>query len=264
MRRAKTTEKWINKRIAKGYGQGSGKSYKPFIEVRSFSSRGLSSRIPGNKVERVHHTLSALESKYFCVLELIDNILEIKENFALLPLTKTVSIAKSLGIKHPQDSITKQNIVMTTDYLILIKINGQTKRIARTIKYTKDLSSKRVIEKFEIERIYWQRQGVDWGIVTERDIDPNLISNSEVLWPRLSLGGLKIPDLDIEKAKQILTAEIAKQEKSLLSITDTCDKTLSLQAGSSLAIAYHLIAIGILRIDLYELINPGKILKIQS
>jgi hypothetical protein len=264
MRRAKTTEKWIQQRIAKGYGQGRGKSYKPFIDVRSFSSRGLSSRIPGHKVDRVHHTLSTLESKYFCILELTSTILEIQEGIALLPRTETEAIAKTLGIKHPQDPITKQNTVMTTDFLIRIKINGHIKRIARTIKYAKDLCKKRVIQKFEIERIYWQRQGVDWGIVTEKDINLNLISNSEILWPRLSLDGLKLSETDSKQAKQTLTAEVSKQERSLLSITDTCDEQLALPEGSSLAIAYHLIATGIWRINLYELINPGKILKIIS
>ena len=39
------------------------------------------------------------------------------------------------------------------------------------VKYAKDLASERVMEKFEVERVYWSSRGVDWGVVTEHEID---------------------------------------------------------------------------------------------
>lgn len=46
---------------------------------------------------------------------------------------------------------------MTTDFLeneIIYK--------ARTIKMQQEFNKSTVIEKFEIERVYWEEQGVDW------------------------------------------------------------------------------------------------------
>ena len=42
--------------------------------------------------------------------------------------------------------------------------------MARTVKPSKDLNKPRVIELFEIEREYWNNRGVDWAIVTEKEI----------------------------------------------------------------------------------------------
>ncbi|TVQ57974.1 MAG: hypothetical protein EA355_03080, partial [Rhodobacteraceae bacterium] len=39
------------------------------------------------------------------------------------------------------------------------------------------LADRRVLEKLEIERRYWVGRGVDWGIVTQRDLPPVLIQN---------------------------------------------------------------------------------------
>ena len=42
---------------------------------------------------------------------------------------------------------------------------------ARTIKRKEDILDSRVLEKFEIERRYWEKQDISWGIVTEEEID---------------------------------------------------------------------------------------------
>lgn len=42
--------------------------------------------------------------------------------------------------------------------------------VARTIKMKEELLNERVLEKHEIEREYWQRRDIDWGIVTEEEI----------------------------------------------------------------------------------------------
>ena len=57
---------------------------------------------------------------------------------------------------------------MTTDFLITVGNVIHSDNVARTIKYRDKLESVRVMEKFEIERIYWANHDVDWGIVTER------------------------------------------------------------------------------------------------
>src|SRR5690625_7943446 len=39
------------------------------------------------------------------------------------------------------------------------------------------LLEERVIEKFEIEREYWERKGISWGMVTEEEIDKIMARN---------------------------------------------------------------------------------------
>lgn len=48
---------------------------------------------------------------------------------------------------------------------------------ARTIKRKEDILDSRVLEKFEIERRYCEKQNISWGIVTEEEIDKTLAKN---------------------------------------------------------------------------------------
>nr|WP_244648348.1 TnsA endonuclease N-terminal domain-containing protein [Ruminiclostridium herbifermentans] len=63
-------------------------------------------------------------------------------------------ISDELGIEHPKDPVTGENIIMTTDFLITIEKNDQLLQLARTLKNPKELDNYRQIEKFEIERRY--------------------------------------------------------------------------------------------------------------
>ena len=50
----------IARRLKEGRGQGSEKSYKPWLTVRDVPSRGLSVRIKGRKTGRVSCSTTAL------------------------------------------------------------------------------------------------------------------------------------------------------------------------------------------------------------
>ncbi len=176
-RKRQSTILSIEKRIKEGRGQGYGKEYIPWLLIQDVSSIGRAPRILGWKTNRIHHLLSDLERSYFYILEWSDVVTDIREQFPLLPLEETMSIANELGIKHPIDPKTKEPIVMTTDFLI----NTGDKLIARTLKMSDDLESRRVIEKFEIERVYWQKRHVDWGIVTEAQIPNKLVKNIDYI-----------------------------------------------------------------------------------
>jgi hypothetical protein len=66
---------------------------------------------------------------------------------------------------------------MTTDFRVTVKQGTKTVEQARAIQSVKDLQSQRNLEKLEIERCYWKQRGIDWGIVTERDI-PNIVAEN--------------------------------------------------------------------------------------
>lgn len=98
-----------------------------------------------------------------------------------MPLEETIVITNELGIKHPTDSKTGDPIVMTTDFLLTIDKGQGMFEVARTIKIKDELLKGRVLEKFEIEREYWQRRDIDWGIVTEEEIPKTMARNINYL-----------------------------------------------------------------------------------
>lgn len=160
------TDKTVERRINEGLGFGERDKYLPWITVRDLSSLGRCSEISGWKTNsRVHQLLSDLETRYFYILEFASQVTDIREQFPLLDENKSISetlkIAESIGVEYPVVPKTGTNNVQTTDVLITVNVNGKTKLKARTIKYSKDLSDKRVIEKFEIERIFWANRNVD-------------------------------------------------------------------------------------------------------
>jgi TnsA-like endonuclease N terminal len=186
--RRQTGEEAIQKLIREGKGQRERAEYQPWLNVRDVPSRGLSTRRKGWKTGRVHHFLSKLEKRYFHTLEWSKIVTDIREQYPLLQLEETLDIAKQCGFDHPaipnkQDPKIREPIVMTTDFLITLMIDGKRVERARTVKYADDLQSPRVLEKLEIERRYWEARGISWGIVTEHEIPGVLADNVEILYP---------------------------------------------------------------------------------
>ncbi|KZL15770.1 Transposon Tn7 transposition protein TnsA [Pseudovibrio axinellae] len=82
------------------YGLGEGASYKPWIRVQDIPSHGTCSKIWGMKTQREHHLLSNNESAFFYLCEHNERVIDIREQFPLLPLDQTLRIASSLNIKY--------------------------------------------------------------------------------------------------------------------------------------------------------------------
>jgi hypothetical protein len=261
MTRRKRTK--ISEKIRRGDGQGEGDDYKPFETVRSFKSRGRSSRTRRKNKSGIHHTFSDNETDYLSVLQICPWIIEIKDQVAELPQSETESIANLLGIKHPADPSTKENWVLTADFVITLRRGNRTWQIVRTIKESEDLMNMRTIEKLQIEYLYWQSRKIDWGIVTERELPPGLRDNMDLIWPRLSLEGLSLSEKDVARISKFLTERVQAMDTPLSDIANECDDTLGFEPGISLAVAYHLIAQSIWRVNLLEEIDPAKILRIH-
>ncbi|WP_088014531.1 TnsA endonuclease N-terminal domain-containing protein [Gottfriedia acidiceleris] len=174
------TEKKIDQFEKEGRGQGEKENYKPWFNIQDVSSHGLSTRVMGWKTNRIHHFLSKNETNFFYECEWNLHVKDIREQFPLHRID-TLEIAKEKGIKHPVDPHSKTPIVMTTDFLLTLEIDGQKKLVARTVKPSSDLENGRTLEKFEIEREYWERQGIDWGIYTELETQKDFVNNVEWL-----------------------------------------------------------------------------------
>jgi len=66
---------------------------------------------------------------------------------------------------------------MTTDFLVTINYNNEFYEVARTIKSKDDLINKRIFEKFAIEKQCLEKKGINWGIITDQEIDKVIANN---------------------------------------------------------------------------------------
>jgi len=249
----------IEKRLQEGRGQGQGASYIPWLHIQDVASHGLASRIKGWKTGRVHHLLSELETSYFYLLEWSLYVMDIREQFPLLPLEETLAIAEQCGIAHPKDPRNKEPVVMTTDFVLTVRQNFGAITQVRTIKYAQDLQSKRTLEKLEIERCYWQKRNVDWGIVTEREVPKTAAENIKWLHPYLKVSNLApLTESDIIRIKAAMTPLVLQASSSLADITVACDDKLGFTPGLSLSVARHLLANRVWQVDITQPIQPSE------
>jgi TnsA endonuclease N terminal/Mu transposase, C-terminal len=208
-------ERIIKKRQKEGRGQGRGANYQPWLRIQDVPSQGLSTRIKGWKTGRCHHFLSKLECQYFYILEWSPIVSDVREQYPL-ELSETLEIAERLGIKHPTDPRTQQPIVMTTDFVNTVDRQGKLIDQARAIKYSRDLSSDRTLEKLEIERVYWTERETDWGIVTEHEMEPVLAANVSWVHAYGAATALSpLTDKIIRRVETVLTLRVNKQQAPL-------------------------------------------------
>lgn len=180
-------ESKIKRFLKEGRGQGRGAEYRPWLTIGDVPSSGRSHRLHGLTVDRVHHLLSDIECGLFYLADWADAVTDIREQFPL-ERDATQRIGAQLGIAHPLDTATRTPLVMTTDFLFDVIQDGRTTLMARAVKPAAELDKPRVLEKLEIERRYWLEHGVEWGIVTEKDIPPVAVRN--ISWVHSSHGAL--------------------------------------------------------------------------
>ena len=165
----KPTTKNVEGWIRAGFGQGDGTAYKPFKFVRDIPSPGLSNTVKSQVTGRIHHYITRQEYKVHLLCEYCPSIIEIRERFALLPWGETQAIANKLGLRHPRYWGTATPTVLTTDLLLTKKHSDGIELVAVSATLTKHLTPQ-TLEKLLIERTYWNRRGVSWILVTEKNI----------------------------------------------------------------------------------------------
>lgn len=252
----------INKLIKEGRGTGKGPEYKPWIRIQDVPSLGRSSRIKGIKTGRQHEFLSDMERNYFYILEYSDIVEDIREQYPLLPIEDTILIADELGIEHPKNPKTGELVVITTDFLVTVNYNNRLYDVARTIKSKVDLLDKRISEKFEIERVYWERKGINWGAVTDEDIDKVIASNISLVHAYKDISMIdSFYGIEVNELKDLIyefVKRIIDNSKTMRTICKEFDDEMCLEKGSSLCIFKYLIINKIIEIDITEKINVNK------
>lgn len=209
--------------------------------------------------------MSNLETSFFFVLDWSQSVLDIREQFPLLPLEETQEIAEQCGFVHPTDPKTQHPGVMTTDFLITLKQSDRETEHAHAIKPAADLQSQRILEKLEIERRYWERRNIDWGIVTDQEIPKALVENLKWLRSCYQLEDLvPLSQTDITRIESVLTPQVIQGKTPLAKITNACDDQLGLSPGTSLSVVRYLIANRQWQVDMSQRIQPSKKLNLLS
>ena len=169
MRRISEKSKQREKR-----GEGSGLTYKPYIQGREFNSQGTCSTPVDWKTGRTVELLSQGEKAVWHILRWDDNVIDIREQFPL-DLSKTTALAEDLGIRHPKDTKTR----MTTDFLVTMK-NGTL--LAVSVKNDeRDLQNKRTTEKLYLEMKYWKNKGVSFAVVLKSKVNMTAVNNIRIV-----------------------------------------------------------------------------------
>jgi hypothetical protein len=254
----------IARRLAEGRGQGRRADFRPWLRVQDVPSCGLASRIRSPITSREHHLLSELERSWFLVAHAHPNLRDYREQFPL-PLDETTEIANKLRIKHPIDPKTREPQVMTTDFIASFAEELCEVEIARAIKPAEHLVSTRVLEKLEIERLFWECRKVDWSILTERELPLAMLKNMRWLFPCLELEVFSgFTSAQISLIQMTMKPGILESKQPLLHIAADCDANLGLKPGTALLLSRHFIGTRVWPVDLNEPIDPRTPLRLLS
>ena len=261
---AKRSNDWdsnkLNRWIKEGRGQGEGKEYKPWLTVQDFPSMGRETRVFGWTTQRIHHFFSDTQLKYFYLLDWEEKVIDIREHYPLIDLEVVLNDISDLRLDKFIDRKTKETYILTTTFLItLLNSDGQKSFAARSIKYASELSKKSTIEKLEIERRYWKVQGIDWGIVTNKDINDVRAKNIEWVHSVMNsddCNGLTKAEFD-DLFDGILYRFIDNKQ-SIKNIIAGFEKDYSLDVGMGLLLFKRLVAEKRIVLDMDKPINLSQ------
>ncbi|EKS6648762.1 TPA: TnsA endonuclease N-terminal domain-containing protein [Enterobacter hormaechei subsp. hoffmannii] len=171
------------KALSKGAGSGQLQDYQPWLRVQDVKSYGNRSVVFGLKTMRNHHFMSSIESDFFYQAEFNDSVIDIREQFPLLPINLTDQIARHIGVKHPLVRGIKGPPVlnvMTTDFLLTIKDPaGGIKYKAFAVK-PDGIPTLRMAEKLEIERLFWALHDIEFKVYVGSEL--NRIRSKNIAW----------------------------------------------------------------------------------
>lgn len=253
------TTKKIAKLIEEGYGQGEGIAYKPFLNVIRVSSKGRISRIKGWG-GRVHHFLSDSETRLFYLYEFAGKE-DIREHYPLLEgMEEIIPELDEELIKRLINQKTGEPLILTTTFLITEKDeNGEPSYFARSVKDYRQLENKQIIERYEIMKKYWEGRGVDYGIITNKEIPLTVAKNIEFIHPFFHLEEYGIDDEMQVFLKNRLVDMIGNSEaKQINEILNMFDSEFNIDQGTGIAIYKHLLSRKILSVNMSEEISFNK------
>lgn len=263
MRRKLKSIEDYEKAIKQGYGVGIGKSYKPWFRVSDVPSRGRSTKYESLTVGRIHHTLSDWETGVLCLADFHNAVVDIREQFPLLPLTTVTLLAENLGIRYPTIRGTDTPIIMTTDFLLTIEAEEGVSYLAIAVKEVSELKKNRIREKLEIERVFWQSIGVDWRLATDLEICKTVSDN--LVWINSVLKGSTVKYLfDDASVLLRISSQLPSRVYSIEALLIIMMDCLELDADNAKYILCKAIWEHILIVDLHQSIASTGLIRVMG
>lgn len=175
--------KSVKKKIEEGRCQGIGSSYIPLILVEEARSIATATRIPDPIEGRDVHTMSTTETMLYWHIRWDENVRYIREQL-LLDSDRINEVRETLGLGRTKS-------YYSTDFLIDYKDGSQK---AYSVKWKRSAFDRNdteydgyssryyaLINRQNIERVYWEEQGVPFSIVTREDLDRTYAANVELV-----------------------------------------------------------------------------------
>ena len=253
---------------AKGSRWRLGDAYEPHIRVQDVvRSTGKKSR--PKYQGRELHLVSDLEVRAFRHFEWEPTVVGIEEQY-YLEIEDTVRIAAEAGARHPLIVGTDDPFEMTTDLVIYHQGDRGERRMARAIKYSKDVelglaetpAERRkvahTLEKLEIERRYWAERNVHWAVLTERELSEERQRNIEFML-NSSLDRTRPDGFWQQAADSVSTALVAGDGSRVIDLQRELDADGVLTEADFTAVLLHLCATRQLAFDMersFSLLRP--------
>lgn len=166
---------YLRSRIRRGRGVGVGANYSPWIKARDVPSRGTSSVVRGVRSGRLHYFLSEYETIYFFLLERRSNTCDIREQWPILDIDRTLELCKSRRVHHPYRKGVPEPF--TIDFLITEYVPNGTAYRAATIKTPEDAMDPRVRTRLSIERDWLSEKGTPYFLVDTSEFSRTLLNS---------------------------------------------------------------------------------------
>lgn len=169
---------------------GEGSSYRSGTSVREFNSFGRCHRVFNVRVGRVLDLFSNGEYRYTELVGFDERIFRIEEQYPILPVSETVTLALELGVKHPMEG--RYYLPMRSDHLIHLRTNrgGVARRAMLEVKMARDLEGdegKRTREKLAIKKLWCKANDVSFHLLLKEDLPMTIVKN--IRWMRYGIAG---------------------------------------------------------------------------
>jgi hypothetical protein len=244
----------LNRFLKEGRGQGEGKEYKPWLTIQDRPSLGRVSRVYWHKTQRIYHFFSDNETRMFYLLAWENEVTDIREFYPLLNMAEIIKDKRGIELDKFKDKETGTPYVFTTTFLVTYKDeNSKDHYIARSVKSSYELEKKYVIEKFEVERRYWESKGIDWGIITQKDIP--VVNAQNIEWVYSSITDQGMPETSKDELSQLLLHNLDGNSSKIRNITSRFDNDYNFDPGTGLFLFKYLIATKRIIVNMDEKIN---------
>jgi hypothetical protein len=171
----------VDRHFGKGIGTGEGVNYRPGFLVREFPASSRSSILPCEINGRELQLLNPLDRDYCLLIMHFGKVSDIRESMPAHP-SRTLAIAKALGLHHPVQTNGVPKILLTSFVLTMKDQSGKPLNVARSILPVpkRGWSAQQIRERLitlEILRVYWKMQGMPWSIVSAHQVNRTLVQN---------------------------------------------------------------------------------------